>query len=85
MTTILCISIEPDGGGHYAQEQAVKDIIHTNDLEAMHLTVLRFLNLDIDRHFSSVCEHIDRTVKRSLPQSSGGAFTLARYNTQNPT
>ena len=61
--------IELDGGGHYTAEQAEKDAFRTNELEAMDLTVLRFCNLDIDRNFRGVCEHIDLTVKNlSLSQ-----------------
>ena len=61
--------IELDGGGHYTTEQAEKDALRTNELERMDLTVLRICNLDIDRNFSSVCEHIDLTVKNlSLSQ-----------------
>ena len=61
--------IELDGGGHYTTEQAEKDALRTNELERMDLTVLRICNLDIDRNFSSVCEHIDLSVKNlSLSQ-----------------
>ena len=55
--------IELDGGGHYTPEQEQKDAIRTKELEAMHLTVLRICNLDIDRDFSGVCEYIDLTVR----------------------
>ncbi len=61
--------IELDGGGHYTTEQAEKDAIRTSALQSMNLTVLRICNLDIDRNFSGVCEHIDLTVKNlSLSQ-----------------
>ena len=61
--------IELDGGGHYAPQQAEKDAVRTEALEAMDLTVLRICNLDIDRNFSGVCQHIDLTVKNlSLSQ-----------------
>jgi len=62
--------LELDGGGHYTPEQARKDELRTNDLESMHLTVIRVCNLDIDRNFRSVCEYIDRMVQNSLPQSA---------------
>ena len=62
--------IELDGGGHYTVEQIKKDNIRTKELECMNLTVLRICNLDIDRNFSGVCEYIDLTVKKSLPQSA---------------
>lgn len=55
--------IELDGGGHYTEEQTQKDDLRTAELEAMNLTVLRICNLDVDRNFNGVCEHIDLTVK----------------------
>ena len=61
--------IELDGGGHYEQEQQ-KDFVRTAELESMHLTVLRICNLEIDRNFDEVCEHIDRIVQQSLQQSA---------------
>ena len=59
--------IELDGGGHYTEEQLEKDAIRTKALESMNLTVLRICNLDIDRNFRGVCEHIDLTVKNLSP------------------
>ena len=55
--------IELDGGGHYTAEQTEKDNLRTRNLEQMHLTVIRICNLDIDRNFRGVCEHIDLIVK----------------------
>ncbi len=61
--------IELDGGGHYTPEQIAKDRLRTQELENMNLTVLRICNLDIDRNFNGVCQHIDLTVKNlSLSQ-----------------
>ena len=61
--------IELDGGGHQTVDQTEKDNIRTKDLENMKLTVIRICNLDIDRNFRGVCEHIDLTVKNlSLSQ-----------------
>ena len=48
--------IELDGGEHYTPEQIERDKIRTTELENMNLTVLRFLNRDIDRNFGSICE-----------------------------
>ena len=62
--------VELDGGAHYTAEQIKKDKVRTKELESMNLTVLRVCNLDIDRNFSGVCEHIDLAVKKSLPQSA---------------
>ena len=72
-----------DGGGHYNQEQILKDNLRTKELELMDLTVLRICNLDIDRNFGGVCEYIDLSVKKSLPQSAsltaadGGGLPLS--------
>ena len=62
--------IELDGSGHYMPEQAATDQVRTQKLEDMHLTVLRFSNLDVDENFTGVCEYIDMFVKQSLPQSA---------------
>lgn len=62
--------IELDGGGHYTDEQKQKDAVRANKLKSMNLKVLRVCNLDIDRRFHDVCEHIDTVVKQSLPQSA---------------
>ena len=62
--------VELDGGGHYKTEQIENDKIRTKDLENMNLTVLRVCNLDIDCNFYGVCEYIDISVKKSLPQSA---------------
>ena len=62
--------VELDGGGHYTTEQIEKDKVRSKELEGMNLTVLRICNLDIDRNFSGVCEFIDLSVKKSLPQSA---------------
>ena len=62
--------VELDGGGHYNQEQILKDNLRTKELELMDLTVLRICNLDIDLNFRGVCEYIELTVKKSLPQSA---------------
>ncbi len=61
--------IELDGGGHYTDEQIQNDQKRTEDLRSMNLTVVRICNLDIDQNFYGVCEHIDLSVKASLPQS----------------
>ena len=58
--------IELDGSGHYTEKQEEKDKIRTEEIEKLNLTVLRFSNLDIDRNFKSVCEHIDNEVKRLM-------------------
>ena len=61
--------VELDGSGHFSAEQIERDKQRTKELEAMNLVVLRISNLDVDRNFSGVCEHIDQIVKNlSLSQ-----------------
>lgn len=55
--------IELDGGGHYEQAQRELDTVRTKELEAMGLRILRICNLDIDKHFTGVCEYIDMYIK----------------------
>ena len=55
--------IELDGCHHYEEEKYGYDEARTNFLQRRGLRMLRFLNHDIDRNFSSVCEMIDRAVK----------------------
>ena len=72
--------IELDGGGHFYPKQSLYDRIRTEKLEEYGLEVIRFCNLDVDRHFYEVCTVIDDTVKQRMPRSalgfpSGGAGT----------
>ena len=53
----------------YTEEQKAKDLLRTDELKAMNLTVLRICNTDIDRNFRGVCEYINLRVNNSLPQS----------------
>jgi len=62
--------VELDGGGHFTEEQSVKDDVRTKEFEEKNLTVLRICNSDLDRNFYGVCEYIDLAVKQSLPQSA---------------
>ena len=50
--------------------QVLKDLIRTERLEEMDLTVIRIDNRDIDNIFYIVCEYIDSFIKKSLPQSA---------------
>ena len=62
--------IELDGGGHYCPEEQQKDALRTAAFNEIRIRVLRYCNLDIDRNFRGVCEHIDSVVQESLPQSA---------------
>ena len=55
--------IELDGSQHYTEDGMEYDSIRTEILEKYDLEVIRFSNVEIDRHFSAVCSAIDRKVK----------------------
>ena len=58
------LAIELDGSGHYTPESMKKDDERTNMLQSHGIEVIRFCNLDIDKHFYEVCTVIDDAVKR---------------------
>jgi len=58
--------VELDGGGHYDPVAEKKDHQRTTVLEGYGLKVIRFCNLDIDRHFYEVCTVIDDEVKKRI-------------------
>ncbi|PLS28986.1 endonuclease domain-containing protein [Bifidobacterium parmae] len=58
--------VELDGGGHYTEEQRLADRHRTAELNGLGLHVLRYSNLDVDRHFGAVCEDIDRNVRERV-------------------
>ena len=62
--------VELDGGGHYEPQKEREDALRTAQLEKMNLKIVRICNLDIDRNFAGVCQHIDMAVQKSLPQSA---------------
>ena len=58
--------IELDGSQHYTQKMLVYDNARTDFLEKQGYVVIRFSNLDINKHFWDVCEAIDNTVKTQM-------------------
>ena len=55
--------IELDGSQHYDEQALAKDAERTAALERYGLKVVRYSNREIDREFTAVCEHIDRTIQ----------------------
>lgn len=55
--------IELDGSQHYTTDGKECDKIRDDFLRALGLEIMRFSNLDIDRHFHGVCMEIDRIIK----------------------
>ncbi|MBW3088089.1 DUF559 domain-containing protein [Bifidobacterium sp. 82T24] len=58
--------VELDGGGHYTPEQHRKDQSRTDDLDDLGLMVLRYTNIDVDRHFQAVCDDIDARIEQRM-------------------
>ncbi len=58
--------VEIDGGQHYEDNSLRYDEKRTEYLNMQGITVLRFTNTDIWKHFYEVCTEIDREVKRIL-------------------
>ncbi|PLS31994.1 endonuclease [Bifidobacterium margollesii] len=56
--------VELDGSGHFAASQRSADKVRTRNLHDIGLLVLRYTNLEIDRHFEAVCDNIDAHVRR---------------------
>lgn len=58
--------VELDGSQHYKPEEEQHDAERDHYLSTLGLTVLRFGNYDVDRHFESVCATINRSIKQKL-------------------
>ena len=58
--------IKLDGSQHYSEQGLAYDNERDAILKSCDLEILRFSNRDIDEHFDSVCEVIDRTVKERV-------------------
>ena len=67
--------IEVDGSQHYTPDGKSYDKMRTEILERYNLSVLRFVNNDIDNNFKGVCYLIDKTIKeRTLSPANAGAL-----------
>ena len=55
--------VELDGSQHCDPREMEKDRVRTAYLESLDIHVIRFSNLDVTRHFHSVCQVIDETAK----------------------
>uniref|UniRef100_UPI004027D0F6 DUF559 domain-containing protein n=2 Tax=Eubacteriales incertae sedis TaxID=538999 RepID=UPI004027D0F6 len=51
---------------HYTPEQQQTDSLRTEFFAQNHIRVLRFTNLDIDRHFDGVCQTIEAAVQAAV-------------------
>lgn len=62
------LAIELDGSQHFSNEGKAYDESRTASLEEYGITVIRFSNAEVDRHFESVCEVIDKTVRALIKE-----------------
>ena len=58
--------IELDGSQHYTEQGKEYDEQRTAILEQYGVQVLRFTNLDVDRHLDAVCAQIDATIQHRI-------------------
>ena len=58
--------IEIDGMQHSSEQGFAYDSERSNYLRSLGLSVIRFTNRDIDRHFESVCSEIHNEVQTKL-------------------
>jgi len=58
--------VELDGSQHYEEDAMQYDAKRTEYLNALGLTVLRILNIDVDRNFEGACMEIDKAVRRLI-------------------
>ena len=63
--------IELDGSQHYTEQGKEYDEQRTAILEQYGVQVLRFTNLDVDRHLDAVCTQIDSTIERRVAELRG--------------
>ena len=58
--------VELDGSQHYEEDALKYDLQRTDFFNTLGITVLRVLNVDIDRNFEGACMEIDKTVRKLL-------------------
>ncbi len=63
--------IELDGSQQHTEQGKEYDEQRTAILEQYGVQVLRFTNLDVDRHLDAVCAQIDSTIERRVAELRG--------------
>ena len=63
--------VEIDGSQHFTEEGELHDADRTEIIETLGVKVIRFTNIEIDKHLESVCEEIERTVNERIKELSG--------------
>jgi len=57
------LGIEVDGGGHYKDEERVRDELRTKELSEVEVEILRFSDLDILKNMEGVYQVILKTIE----------------------
>lgn len=73
------LAIELDGGGHYEPKQMDYDARRDAYLRDSGIQILCFSNLEIQNHFSAVCEMIDRIAAPSAGFAGSSPGGGAKY------
>ena len=60
------LGIEIDGSQHYTTEGIIHDKERTAIIESEGIEIIRFSNMDINKHFKSVCEYIDNEINKRM-------------------
>lgn len=60
------LGIELDGSQHYMPQGMEDDSVRSENLAQQGVAILRFPNIDIDRHFQAVCDTIHREIMGRL-------------------
>jgi len=68
------LAIELDGSQHYSEQGTAYDRERDEILSALGVSVLRFPNSEIDRHFEAVCTVISQQVQKRVHRD--GSFVL---------
>ena len=58
--------IEIDGAQHFERETMEYDLERTKYFESLGISVIRFLNRDINSDFENTCKYIDKIVKSKI-------------------
>lgn len=60
------VAIELDGSQHRTEQNILYDIERTQKLNSLHIDVLRFSNIDIDKNLEGVILHINQIIKSKI-------------------
>ena len=59
--------VELDGSQHFTPAEQDADAARAAELESRGYALLRFPNIEVDRHFTEVCEAIQQAIQSRIP------------------